>query len=152
MFWNDSVESAYPLWRHHCAGGLAALVTSILRPALPSGARRGGAPRLWGDHGSSDPLGALAGRAHDSEIYAALCPGGVFCNLEHVAPVSAEFHRRFLEALGTAETGEDLSNRLVSAEVQLHWLREIGIRDVGLSLEMAGAGASGRGEAVMTAA
>ena len=65
-----------------------------------------------------------------SEIHAALCPGGVFCNLEHVAPVSVELHRRFLEALGTAEGEEDPSNQLASAEVQLHWLREIGFRDV----------------------
>ena len=65
-----------------------------------------------------------------SEIHAALCPGGVFCNLEHVAPVSVELHRRFLQALGTAEAEEDPSNRLVRAEIQLHWLREIGFRDV----------------------
>ena len=65
-----------------------------------------------------------------SEIHAALCPGGVFCNLEHVAPISVELHRRFLEALGTAEAEEDPSNQLVRAEVQLHWLREIGFRDV----------------------
>ncbi len=65
-----------------------------------------------------------------SEIHAALCPGGVFCNLEHVAPVSVALHRRFLEALGTAEGEEDPSNQLASAEVQLHWLREIGFRDV----------------------
>ena len=65
-----------------------------------------------------------------SEIHAALRPGGVFCNLEHVAPVSARLHRRFLEALGTAEAEEDPSNRLVRMEVQLGWLREIGFRDV----------------------
>ena len=52
-----------------------------------------------------------------SEIHASLCPGGVFCNLEHVAPVSGELHRRFLEALGTAEAEEDPSNQLVSAEI-----------------------------------
>ena len=65
-----------------------------------------------------------------SEIHAALCPGGVFCNLEHVAPISAALHRRFLEALGTTEAEEDPSNLLVRAETQLDWLREIGFRDV----------------------
>ena len=65
-----------------------------------------------------------------SEIHAALCPGGLFCNLEHVAPVSAALHRRFLEALGTTEAEEDPSNLLVRAETQLDWLREIGFRDV----------------------
>jgi SAM-dependent methyltransferase len=35
-----------------------------------------------------------------TEIYAALTPGGVFCNLEHVAPPSAGIHARFLRALG----------------------------------------------------
>ena len=65
-----------------------------------------------------------------SEIHAALCSGGVFCNLEHVAPGSAELHRRFLGAIGTAEAEEDPSNQLVRAEIQLDWLREIGFQDV----------------------
>ncbi|MDE0101871.1 MAG: class I SAM-dependent methyltransferase [Bryobacterales bacterium] len=65
-----------------------------------------------------------------SEVHAALCPGGVFCNLEHVAPLSVALHRRFLEALGTTEAEEDPSNQLVRAETQLDWLREIGFRDV----------------------
>ena len=65
-----------------------------------------------------------------SEIYAALSPGGVFCNLEHVAPTSNELHGQFLEAFGITEADEDPSNKLVGLETQLHWLREIGFDDV----------------------
>ncbi|MCY3660982.1 MAG: class I SAM-dependent methyltransferase [Caldilineaceae bacterium] len=65
-----------------------------------------------------------------SEIYATLTPGGVFCNLEHVAPTSNELHGQFLEAFGITEADEDPSNKLVGLETQLHWLREIGFDDV----------------------
>ena len=64
------------------------------------------------------------------EIYSALSPGGVFCNLEHVAPPTAELHAQFLRSLGITETDEDPSNKLVSVETQLQWLREIGFQDV----------------------
>lgn len=65
-----------------------------------------------------------------SEIHAALCNGGIFCNLEHVAPVSPALHRRFLRAFGTSEADDDPSNQLAPLELQLDWLREIGFRDV----------------------
>jgi tRNA (cmo5U34)-methyltransferase len=65
------------------------------------------------------------------EIYDALVPGGIFCNLEHVAPASPELHARFLRKLGITEADEDPSNKLVSVETQLAWLREIGFEDVG---------------------
>ncbi|MEP7190918.1 MAG: class I SAM-dependent methyltransferase, partial [Roseiflexaceae bacterium] len=39
-------------------------------------------------------------RALYEEIFAALNPGGVFCNLEHVASPSPEMHARFLQNLG----------------------------------------------------
>lgn len=41
-----------------------------------------------------------------SEIHGVLCSDGVFCNLEHVAPVSYALHRRLLIALGTNEADE----------------------------------------------
>lgn len=69
-------------------------------------------------------------RALYSEIHAAPCPGGVFCDREHVTPASTALHRRFLEALGTTEAEEDPSHRLAKPEIQLDWLREIGFRDV----------------------
>jgi tRNA (cmo5U34)-methyltransferase len=65
-----------------------------------------------------------------TEIYDALLPGGVFYNLEHVAPASASLHRRFLQALGITEADEDPSNKLVKVETQVQWLREIGFEDV----------------------
>jgi SAM-dependent methyltransferase len=69
-------------------------------------------------------------RALYAETYAALSPGGVFCNLEHVASATPELHARFLRALGITPADEDPSNKLVSVEKQLVWLREIGFADV----------------------
>jgi SAM-dependent methyltransferase len=65
-----------------------------------------------------------------SEIYSALSPGGIFCNLEHVAPRTAELHARFLRSLGLTEADEDPSNKVVNVETQVQWLREIGFEDV----------------------
>ncbi len=69
-------------------------------------------------------------RALYAEIYNALSSGGIFCNLEHVTPATPELHGRFLRALGITEAEEDPSNKLVSLETQLQWLREIGFEDV----------------------
>ena len=65
-----------------------------------------------------------------SEIYSLLAPGGVFCNLEHVAPASHELHARFLRAFGISEADEDPSNKLLNVETQLQWLRTIGFENV----------------------
>ena len=65
-----------------------------------------------------------------AEIFHVLQPGGVFCNLEHVASASAYGHARFLEALDTRPEDEDPSNRLLDVHTQLEWLREIGYGDV----------------------
>jgi SAM-dependent methyltransferase len=65
-----------------------------------------------------------------AEIWTALNPGGVFCNLEHVAPASAYGHERFLQAMGVAPEDEDPSNKLLDVRTQLTWLREIGFVDV----------------------
>ncbi len=69
-------------------------------------------------------------RALYAEIYAALVPGGVFCNLEHVMWPTPAVHKRFLQALNITEADEDPSNKLVPVEPQLQWLRAIGFRDV----------------------
>jgi len=64
------------------------------------------------------------------EVWGLLGPGGVFCNLEHVASPSARLHQRFLDALGISPEQEDRSNKLLDLETQLRWLREIGFEDV----------------------
>jgi tRNA (cmo5U34)-methyltransferase len=65
-----------------------------------------------------------------AEIYRLLTPGGVFCNLEHVASPTETLHRRFLAALAVQPEDEDPSNKLLDLETQLVWLREIGFTDV----------------------
>jgi tRNA (cmo5U34)-methyltransferase len=63
-----------------------------------------------------------------AEIYDRLEPGGVFCNLEHVASPTPALHTQFLERLGVVD--EDPSNQLFDVETQLSWLRQIGFDDV----------------------
>ena len=65
-----------------------------------------------------------------AEIYQLLTPGGVFCNLEHVASPTEKLHRRFLDALSVGPEEEDPSNKLLDLETQLNWLRAIGFADV----------------------
>jgi SAM-dependent methyltransferase len=65
-----------------------------------------------------------------AEVFSLLSPGGVFCNLEHVASASAYGHARFLEAMAITADDEDPSNKLLDVETQLTWLREIGFADV----------------------
>jgi SAM-dependent methyltransferase len=67
------------------------------------------------------------------EIFDALHGGGVFCNLEHVAPASAYAHARFLDSMNVAPGDEDPSNKLLDVNTQLRWLHEIGFADVDCS-------------------
>ncbi len=69
-------------------------------------------------------------RALYSEIFGALAPGGVFCNLEHVNSTSPAMHAQFLNCLGWTPESEDPSNKLLDVETQLGWLRAIGFADV----------------------
>ncbi|HTS36050.1 MAG TPA: class I SAM-dependent methyltransferase [Candidatus Solibacter sp.] len=69
-------------------------------------------------------------RALYAEIFRLLNPGGVFCNLEHVASVSPRLHQEFLERIGFTVESEDPSNKLLDVETQLGWLRELGFVDV----------------------
>jgi len=62
------------------------------------------------------------------EIFKITEPGGVFCNLEHVASPTLNLHMQFLGAIGWPD--EDPSNKLLALETQLAWLREIGFQDV----------------------
>ena len=70
-----------------------------------------------------------------AEVFDVLTPGGVFCNLEHVASPTSSLHAQFLEKLGIAVGEEDPSNKLLDVETQLSWLREIGFRDVDCHLK-----------------
>lgn len=65
-----------------------------------------------------------------AEVFAHLTPGGIFCNLEHVASPTPNLHRQFMEELGYRVEDEDPSNQLLDVETQLTWLREIGFADV----------------------
>jgi tRNA (cmo5U34)-methyltransferase len=64
------------------------------------------------------------------EVYDMLKPGGVFCNLDNIASPSMEHHIRFLHAIGFTPETESKSDKLLSMETQLGWLREIGFLDV----------------------
>ena len=69
-------------------------------------------------------------RALYQEIFEMLMPGGVFCNLEHVASATTRLHHQFLAKLDLNPQQEDPSNKLLDLETQLSWLREIGFEDV----------------------
>jgi SAM-dependent methyltransferase len=64
------------------------------------------------------------------EIYYLLYPGALFCNLEHVSSPSVSQHRIFLKAIDTSSKREDKTNRLLSVEKQLQWLRDLGFVEV----------------------
>ena len=64
------------------------------------------------------------------EIFKLLEPGGIFCNLEHVASPTERLHAAFYQAIGYPPGFEDPSNHLLDVETQLSWLREIGFTDV----------------------
>ncbi len=57
-------------------------------------------------------------------------PGGIFCNLEHVASSTLTLHEHFLQAIGYTSETEDPSNQLLDVETQLQWLRTLGFTDV----------------------
>jgi SAM-dependent methyltransferase len=70
----------------------------------------------------------LRKRSLYAEIFELLSPGGVFLNLEHVASPTLHLHAEFLKAIAMGT--EDPSNKLLSLETQLTWLRELGFIDV----------------------
>jgi len=64
------------------------------------------------------------------EVFAALEPGGMFANLEHVDSATPELHLEFLKAINYTPEQDDPSNKLLDVESQLRWLREIGFEHV----------------------
>jgi tRNA (cmo5U34)-methyltransferase len=65
-----------------------------------------------------------------SEVFTLLEPGGIFCNLEHVASPTQKLHEDFYRSLGATVAEEDPSNQCASVETQLSWLRSIGFENV----------------------
>ena len=93
-------------------------------------------PAEWGDfdaimsafaihHVDDDRKRALYGEVLDH-----LAPGGVFCNLEHVASPTPELHEAFLTSIGQTIEQDDPSNKLAPVETQLGWLRGLGFAQV----------------------
>jgi tRNA (cmo5U34)-methyltransferase len=64
------------------------------------------------------------------EVFDLLEPGGVFANFEHVASPSRRLHLAFFAAIEVPIENADPSDRLLDAETQLRWLRELGFDDV----------------------
>lgn len=64
------------------------------------------------------------------EIFNCLEPGGIFCNLEHVASPTPRLHEQFLAAIGSSPEADDPSNILLDVGAQLQWLCELGFIDV----------------------
>ncbi|MEZ4700426.1 MAG: class I SAM-dependent methyltransferase [Rhodothermales bacterium] len=64
------------------------------------------------------------------EIFDRLEPGGVFCNLEHVASATPELHAIFLNNLGIGPDDEDPSNKLAPLGTQLEMLEAVGFAHV----------------------
>lgn len=67
------------------------------------------------------------------EIFSLLNHGGIFCNLEHVDSPTTSLHQHCLDFIGeriaSFARGEH-SDKLLSMEKQLRWLKQIGFTDV----------------------
>jgi tRNA (cmo5U34)-methyltransferase len=67
------------------------------------------------------------------EIFSLLNRGGIFCNLEHVDSPTSNLHEQFLNSIGdriASFARDENSDRLLSLETHLDWLRQIGFVDV----------------------
>jgi tRNA (cmo5U34)-methyltransferase len=67
------------------------------------------------------------------EVFSLLNRGGIFCNLEHVDSPTSNLHEHFLNSIGdriARFARDENSDRLLSLDTQLDWLRQIGFVDV----------------------
>ena len=67
------------------------------------------------------------------EIYSLLNQGGIFCNLEHIDSPTRSLHEHFLHSVGDTIARfarDEYSDRLLSMDTQLCWLKQIGFVDV----------------------
>jgi tRNA (cmo5U34)-methyltransferase len=63
-----------------------------------------------------------------SEVRSLLAPGGVFVNLDLMAPASPQLHQRFRQAIGRVQ--DDPADQLAGLCEQLSWLRDVGFDEV----------------------
>jgi SAM-dependent methyltransferase len=67
------------------------------------------------------------------EIYSLLNQGGIFCNLERIDSPTPSLHEHFLHSVGDTIARfarDEYSDRLLSMDTQLWWLKQIGFVDV----------------------
>lgn len=62
------------------------------------------------------------------EIHSLLSPGGVFANLDLVAPASPALHERFRREIGRVQ--DDPTDRLADLAEQMGWIRNAGFAEV----------------------
>ncbi len=112
--------------RERFAGTSVSVLEHDLAQPLPSSGRFDAVVSSFAIHHLTD----ARKQALYGEVFDVLAPGGVFCNLEHVASATAALHLEFLGMIGVAPDEDDLSNKLCAVEPQLTWLREAGFEDV----------------------
>src|SRR5690606_26250397 len=112
--------------RERFAGTSVSVLEHDLAQPLPSSGRFDAVVSSFAIHHLTD----ARKQALYGEVFDVLSPGGVFCNLEHVASATAALHREFLAMIGVAPDEDDPSNRLCAVEPQLAWLRQAGSVDV----------------------
>jgi SAM-dependent methyltransferase len=113
--------------REQFAGdGAVEIVAHDLNESLPDWGTFDAIVSCFAIHHVEDPRKI----ALDREIFDRLTPGGVFCNLEHVASPTPELEAAFYHALGLTAADADPSNRCAPFEKQLDWLRTIGFVQV----------------------